>query len=484
MRIFYSLPKEGELFQHDSPLLKVIGLGLLSFILLSSVTVFTGFILHFSLKGMELVFYGIGIYPLLCLAPDLIDLACFSWVVRTILLWKRLPHSSVTSSILLSVCLGISGLCTWFSFNLSQISAQQLADWLRPETTIHAQVDSAFQDRAFQILAMDSLSAQGKKQVFDASKSAAIQVYDNQIRSLAADSLQWEKDRRPSNTLWVNKQLAPIKENLRRLRYDRDTTLLNLNGAYQLTADSSTRVRDQVTALILDDTQQALKRKQAKQNRMDHQHDFIRTLISAIAGYAVIIVLILGGIREILYFRNDIQPRPVIGPFDFQNMNHLKEVAALPFAAAGRVIINQVRRWYEALPDLEDPAVDGFAYEYGGKTRIKKLNGKSQDSLKKMENENGATGSTNNGTAAAHNSAATVENKLKHPNGAVSNGPVTVETIIEKDNTIRNCVHCGQVYKIRSFNQKFCSGDCKEAYHAERHQGQKFKPNMYHKQKK
>lgn len=480
MRIFYSLPKEGELFQHDSPLLKVVGLGLMSFILLSSLTVFTGFILHFSLKGRELILYGLGIYPILCLAPDLINLACFTWFVRTLLRWGKLQQDALTSGILLMVCLGISGLCTWFSFNLSQVSAQQLADWLKPDTVVKTEIDSTLYNKTQEILTLDSLNNNGKKQVFDVSRSAAIQVYDNQIQSLVADSLQWEKDRQPSNTLWVNKKLAPIKERLRQLRFTRDTTLLRLTGTFQVVADSSAGLRDQVTSLILDDTEQALKRKQAQQLRMDEQHDFIRSLISAISGYAVIIVLTLGGVREILFYRNDIQPKPIIGPFDFQNMNHLKEVAALPLVAVGRFLINQVRRWHRALPDLEDPVVDGFAYEYEVKTKVKKLKTRSED----LNGEDNHSELILNGTVINGNNGVTAGNGEKHPNGAVNNGPVTAEKIVEKDNTIRNCLHCEQPYKIRSFNQKYCSAACKEAYHAKRHQGQKFNPQMYHKQKK
>jgi ABC-type multidrug transport system fused ATPase/permease subunit len=88
MRIFYSPPKMGERFNHDSPLLKVMASGVTAFLLLSSITVFAGFALHFSLTGWRLTIYGLAIYPLLCLVPDLVNLACFSWFVRTLLKWQ------------------------------------------------------------------------------------------------------------------------------------------------------------------------------------------------------------------------------------------------------------------------------------------------------------------------------------------------------------------------------------------------------------
>lgn len=43
------------------------------------------------------------------------------------------------------------------------------------------------------------------------------------------------------------------------------------------------------------------------------------------------------------------------------------------------------------------------------------------------------------------------------------------------------CDHCGQIFKPRVEWGRFCCKDCKDAYHAANHGGQKFNPKRYHK---
>ena len=233
----------------------------------------------------------------------------------------------------------------------------------------------------------------------------------------------------------------------------------------------------------MNDTKAALIRKQDDQAEQDDRHDFISNLISTIAGYAVLILLALGAVREILFHRNAITPAPVIGPFDFQNFQHVREVIFLPFAIAGRYLINAVRQRYKALPALEDPAVDSFAYDYNIQTKILKINPTDRDGeiragsdrdkslLQRLKERQRAEDIDPAGGSPVNNPP-------------VNNGPVEKEKIIEKDNTIRSCKNCGQDYRIRSFNQKYCSQECKEAYHAQKHDGQSFDPTLYRKSKK
>lgn len=48
----------------------------------------------------------------------------------------------------------------------------------------------------------------------------------------------------------------------------------------------------------------------------------------------------------------------------------------------------------------------------------------------------------------------------------------------------KNCLHCGQEYRAKVAWQKYCSTQCKDAYHASQHGGQKFNPGKYHQAKK
>lgn len=68
-------------------------------------------------------------------------------------------------------------------------------------------------------------------------------------------------------------------------------------------------------------------------------------------------------------------------------------------------------------------------------------------------------------------------------NGGRYNGPVsTTETVI--DGSLKNCRYCGQTYRPKAHNQKYCSPECKQQYHAERHGGQPFLPYKFHGKRK
>ncbi|MEL6802255.1 MAG: hypothetical protein AAFO91_00550 [Bacteroidota bacterium] len=76
-----------------------------------------------------------------------------------------------------------------------------------------------------------------------------------------------------------------------------------------------------------------------------------------------------------------------------------------------------------------------------------------------------------NGYTANEQSSAT--------NGAVSssNGHTKTQTI---DSSLKDCDECGSTYRSKSWNQRFCSIQCKQNYHAKKHGGVKFKPGRYH----
>jgi len=447
MKIFYSIPNTGKLFNHDSPLIQIISLGISALVLLSSATVFAGFALHFKLTGLQLWIYGAAIYPLLSLAPDLINLACFVWVVRTFLKWKSLKQHAFMTGILIAFCVAISGLCTWYSFNLSQVSALQLADWMKPKQQIKAQVDTTLLYSTSNILDLDNVKVNQQKEALNAQQSAIAKVYESQISSLVADSIQWEKGRKESNTLWVEKQIKPVKEKLRNLRFERDTAISNLASQYLGITGKSAGIQTEVAALLLNDTKEALEKKRRVDQEQENRHSLIQLLVSSIAGYAVLILLALGSVREILNHRNGIEPKPVIGPLDFQNFNHIKEVISFPFIAAGRRILNAVRRQYKALPDLEEPAIDSFVFEIGSDPKVIPIGGKKESSV---------------------------------TNASVINASGNARKGLEP----RDCINCGSTYQPSVKWQKYCSDNCRLEHHAEKNGGRKFKPGKYHNTRK
>ena len=74
-------------------------------------------------------------------------------------------------------------------------------------------------------------------------------------------------------------------------------------------------------------------------------------------------------------------------------------------------------------------------------------------------------------------------NGLHYLTHSVSTVPEVVEVIREVDKALKPCQHCAQLFKPRTTWQKFCSAQCREAFHEARH-GQPFNPGQYQKTKK
>jgi hypothetical protein len=373
-----------------------------------------------------------------------------------------------TTVILIAVCLSISGICTWYSFNLSQVSAQQIAGWMKPGIDVNVHRDAELIQQADDIIALDSQNISHRKALFEQQRASLEKLFQNQIYALKADSTRWASQRKPSNTLWVDKKLQPILSELKIIRFQRDTSIAGLVKRYKSEVDQSVNVNNRINNLLIDDAQSGLKQKQKEQRLFDQRHSFIARLMSTIAGHAILILLALGAVREILYHRNEITPLPALGPFDFQNHYSLKEVASLPVKAIGRYAINLARKWQRLLPPLEEPVIEGYLYDFQTETRIVKVK---------------TPKTTRNSSETARNSSETACNREKKSKeqeveaakeSAVNNGGIT------EDRMIRHCLNCGQQYRIRSFNQKYCSVECKSQYHANQNGGRKFNPKLYH----
>ena len=52
--------------------------------------------------------------------------------------------------------------------------------------------------------------------------------------------------------------------------------------------------------------------------------------------------------------------------------------------------------------------------------------------------------------------------------------------IKEVDKDAKPCRQCGEYFRPKTTWQKYCSSDCRENFHAEKH-GQRFHPGKYHK---
>ncbi|MCB0628883.1 MAG: hypothetical protein R2824_06130 [Saprospiraceae bacterium] len=151
MKLRLTLPnKESKYLGHDSPLIKAVGIGILAFIILSSITVFLGVKTHIAgyLTGLPwwvaYPSYAVG-YLVFSLAPDALNVVCIAFVARSILLGF---YSDARSIVLIAVCLATSFYLTRYSYQMSQVSATALARSITPdeETPDVIQFDSTLQN--------------------------------------------------------------------------------------------------------------------------------------------------------------------------------------------------------------------------------------------------------------------------------------------------------------------------------------------------
>ena len=100
---------------------------------------------------------------------------------------------------------------------------------------------------------------------------------------------------------------------------------------------------------------QSLKEKNNEEKAQANA--FLKKEFEKIAGVAIFIVLTLASLKEIIHFRNEIDPQPILGELDFQ-FDWIKETLSFPFVWIQRHMVNKIRQAYKNLPKLESPPVE------------------------------------------------------------------------------------------------------------------------------
>lgn len=524
MKIRLTLPKKDSPYLgHDSPLIRAIGFGILSFLLLSSLTVFIGVRSHVTTYLDDLpdylawVGYGIG-YLIFSLAPDSLNVICIAFVARSILkgFWR-----DIRSLVLILVCLATSYFLTDYSYHMSQVSAEALARSITPEEEAPdiVKMDSSLQrvvsgisadfDKEYQRISAeyDTLIARSQQQ-FEAQKAP----YRRKIAS-------YQRSRQPTNTQWIDKQIDRQKSRIEsieaeriaeatRLTDEKRQALAELRERRTLKEDRAQVAADTAKAIVITGTNK-------KNTNIASITDTLVIQLSGIAGKAVFILLALAIVREILRNRNGIEPVPVFSEFDFGGNPVWETLLYLP-TKFGRFILRNVRQGYEGIrtQGMPSPERPGTLYDWttanndikafeqpendepedaittaapptkrlakSPKKRRQNTRKKSATTAKnKMRPIGFRTGfSENKSTADSQTTTAGADDGIETHNGPVSG---TSEKVIYKevDTSLRDCLECGETYKPRANNQKFCSRKCKDRHHRNKHNGQAFEPGIY-----
>lgn len=95
-------------------------------------------------------------------------------------------------------------------------------------------------------------------------------------------------------------------------------------------------------------------------------------------------------------------------------------------------------------------------------------------------NGNGHNGQHTNGTVS-NEAPRTIIQPFRRPQEAPVPAPVITQPLGQPPGLPpKACLHCGKTYSPKVAWQKFCTADCKEAYHAARHGGRTFSPKKFH----
>lgn len=455
MKILHSLPKAGETLNHDAPLLKILRLAVPAFILISATTVFFGVRAHIA---DFLAQYPAWVqYPtlttgflLFSLAPDALNAVLIAYVVRSLL---KQQFAGITSIILICFCALLSVGLTVYSFKMSKNAAIAAADRAagEAEQLDVAVIDTGYND-ALERIRSDYAE---EKAGIEANYAALIETENQNIATL-------ERQRNKGNTLWIDKQQGKHRKKIAEILNDKKSDLEALRDRKQAAEDAAGAVRS-------NDRQ----RTNAYNDKKAAKHDQLSAVFSAqlswLAGNAVFILLILAAVREILYHRNQIEPKPIFGQFDFQP-SPILETLAYPFVYIGRHTVNTVRAWYEALPELKErpdfaPVTDYSEYDQ----KIIKLKPKH-----KREAE-----------AKEERTIGFIRAKKTDDMPEDDKGSFTKATFIKQPLEMgqKSCEQCGAAYTPKVAWQKFCTTECRDKYHTEKH-GKPFDPALHHKTKK
>ncbi len=374
MKLFYDLSnlKNSTTFKHDAQLIKGVQIGIIVFLILSSITVFGGLKSHLNDYLLESFFMWRWLilgsaYLFGALGIDLVNTVCLAYVVSAILR-KDFEYESI---ILIGFCLVLSLGLTHYSFSMSQNSAIAIGNDLKEEkqtddTAYLTQIDTTLSNQLSTIEKNYTINHQRTVAPFKIRIDNISKSYDNQISILKNEIAVIDKNTTKENYLYAAKQKQPLTAKISRLESAKLNAVSPILKDQQTALDKLTDEKSTMIADVKSLHQSDRKRKQNKTDSINHQVNTTSTifsnLFSRLSGFAVFGLLILTAIKEVLYFKNDIEPTPILSNFDFSPSWTL-EVLSYPVIWMRRHSVNKVRNWYDRLPALKQPVIQDKIYD-------------------------------------------------------------------------------------------------------------------------
>jgi len=374
MKLFFDLSnlEKSTTFKHDAQLIKGVQIGIIVFLILSSITVFGGLKSHLNDYLFDTFFFWKWLvlgcsYLFGALGIDLVNTVCLAYVVSAILR-KDFERESI---ILVAFCLVLSLGLTHYSFTMSQNSAIAIGNDLKEEkqtddTADLTRIDTTLSNQLSTIEANYTINHQRTVAPFKIRIDNISKSFDNQISILKNEIAVIDKNTTKENYLYAAKQKRPLTAKIGHLE---DSKLKAVNPILKEQQTALDKITDEKSTMISDAKAFHQSDRKRKQDKTDSINDQVNTtsnifsnLFSKLSGFAVFGLLILTAIKEVLYFRNKIEPTPILSNFDFSPSWTL-EVLSYPAIWIRRHSVNYVRSWYGRLPALEKPVIQNEIYD-------------------------------------------------------------------------------------------------------------------------
>lgn len=368
MKILSSLPK-GSNLQHDGPLLQVVKYAKPAFILISSFTVFLGVYSHLS-TWMEEVSLWLAFpiylfaYALVSLAPDVLNSVAAGYVARSLI--KGLYEDKLTK-FLMAFCFILVGPLTWYSYNMSTVTAGAAVENGSKETpkANTADIDSSYQLEIARITKEYEAEKISLENQFNRQLEAATLgiVADIQANEKAIEGL--ENNRKDSNTQWTDQRQNKLRSKIATLQTEKATIELPIlqeqKEALAAIKTAKEEKEREAKSLRTDDRKREINLTDDESSKLEKVTASLKAQFSGLAGYSVFIVLLLTAVQQILNHRNNIEYEFRFGLWD-AGVNPVAEVIGLPFTMAGRKIINGVRNKYGELSPMQKAVITEVEY--------------------------------------------------------------------------------------------------------------------------
>ncbi len=374
MKFFYNLSKlkDSKTFKHDAPLISGVQIGMIVFLVISSLTVFSGVCSHLTEHLENSFFLGrfgayIAMYVFASFAPDYINTILCAYLVSALL---RKDFSKESKILLVFCSILIIGL-TRYSYSMSQNSAVVIGDDIEESNTTDntvavASIDHSLSQKIAGIEATYSSNYEIINTPFEKTITNIETTYNNQVLVIQSQIEAITKNETKDNYLYAAKQKKPLADKIQKLESEK---LLALNPVLsdqqaairQLTDKKDQQVKD-ASAFHKSDRTRNTSKTDKKNSQVEKTSSTFTALFSKLSGYSVFVLLILTAIRGILFHRNEIEPKPILSNFDFSS-SWLAEVFAFPFVWVRNHSVNKVRGWYEQLPELKQPIAESEIFD-------------------------------------------------------------------------------------------------------------------------